>query len=131
MHRCALESCRQHQRLATLIADGARDEEQKGTQRIVAMCDELLREMTDNYAPVAKAAAANDDIRRTANALWRASRAFANRFLRDADSSDDPGDEHTAEHFIEMRLVSELDASAILSLRHAADEYNAVRSRES
>jgi hypothetical protein len=129
LHRCAIESCRQHQRASSLLAQGASDVEVQVAWQLTMMCDALLQQMADAYAPVAARSEVGeeDEIRRRGNALWQASRAFANRFLDIAASPNESERQHSSEQFVEFRLKSELDASSILFLKQAADSYAATR----
>ena len=129
LFRCAVESCRQHHRVARLIAGGAEEAEQRIAWKVAVMCDSLLKQVTDTYATMASRTASNisEQLRSCGNALWRASRAFTNRFLDEGYISGNSTREHSSGDFLDLRLRHELDASSILSLKQAAEEYRRVR----
>ncbi len=129
LFRCAAESCRQHLRLARLIAVGASEPEQQVAWKVAASCDALLKQVTEAYAPAAALSSSNSnvDVRRCGNALWRASRAFTNRFLDKSRSPNDSKREHSSGDFLDLRLRHELDASSILNLKQATEGYRRCR----
>jgi hypothetical protein len=129
LFRCAAESCRQHHRVAHLVARAAGDAELQVGWQVAALCDALLKQVTDQYAPIAAqpASTENRELRRSANALWRASRSFTNRFLDEDHLPYDTGREHSSGDFRDLRVRHELDASSILNLKQAVEEYQRVR----
>ena len=131
LYRCAVECCRQHERLARLIDLGAHPTEQKATQKAVCLCDETLAEMTAAYEKAASRAhpAGEDGCWHKANALWHASREFArrNRTCDLAARKLGERDDHSSARLGELTVDYDLYASALLALRHACDAYKKVR----
>jgi hypothetical protein len=131
LYRTAVECCRQHERLARLIDLGAHASEQKATQKVVCLCDEMLAEMTAAYEKAASRAhpADEDDCWHRANALWHASREFArrNRTCDLAARKLGERDDHSTARLGELTVDYDLYASALLALRHACEAYKKAR----
>lgn len=131
LYRAALECCRQHDRSAKL-ANGAADDpdlEHKHLDALCRMCDGSLVEMSEAYANAAgKVAPQRDEAWwHKANALWHASREYARRHAGCDASSRRLSAKHSAEQLGSMQMDYELEASALLALRHAADAYRKER----
>ena len=131
LYRCAVECCRQHERLARLLDLGAHAVEQKAAQKAVSLCDETLAEMTAAYEKAATRAhpADEDESWHKANTLWHASREFARR-SRTCDLAAlkmGDHDEHSSARLGELAMDYDLYASALLALRHATEAYMKVR----
>ena len=128
LFRFAAECCRQHRRYACLVDHDVSDSEQQAALRLVAICDELLLEHVEAYE---KRAANEQQHReeswfRRANALWMASREYARRH-RVSDMESRRLAAHDARKLGRLTLEYDLEASALLALKQAIDEYRAAR----
>lgn len=130
--RCALESWRQHERLAHLVKLGALPAEQRAAQTLVALCDDAVAEVALAYERAADRAhpGRDDACWHAANGLWLASREFARRTRTSARAARGLGDrggsgERTA--FSELALDYDLEASALLLLKQATEAYHKAR----
>jgi len=129
MCRAATESARQHERLAVLTSGEPMPQELRALHDVVTRCDEALAEMTALYEKsAANAHPTGDDESwwHRANGLWHASREYARRCSVTVRASRSLVD-HSAAKFGELQLEYELEASALLGLRHAVDAYAKVR----
>jgi hypothetical protein len=130
LYRAAIECCRQHDRAAKLHqADVEPELEHKHQDALCKMCDGSLSEMSAAY----EAAAANVHPERDeawwhkANSMWHASREYARRHAGCDDVSRKLSGKHDPAQLASMQLEYELEASALLALRHAADAYCRTR----
>lgn len=131
LYRAALECCRQHDRSAKL-ANGAGDDpdlEHKHVDALCRMCDGSLLEMAEAYSSAAgKITPARDEAWwHKANALWHASREYERRHAGCDALNRRLAAKHSAEKLREMQMEYELEASALLALRHAAEAYRKTR----
>jgi hypothetical protein len=131
LYRCALECCRQHERLARLVELGALTAEQRAAQSLVRLADDALTELAAAYE---KAAAKGHPDRsepcwNAANTLWMASREYARRHRTSERAGRGIGDggDHSTARLGELTLDYDLEASALLALRQATDVYRKVR----
>jgi len=130
LYRCAMECCRQHQRLARLVRDGAMGAEQRATQALVAVADDTLADMAAAYETAATRICAERDgaCWQAANGLWMASREFVRRQRIARRALRDLGDgKHSTDRLAEFAVDSDLQASALLFLRQAAGAYTRIR----
>jgi len=131
LYRCAVECCRQHERLARLVKEGAMQVEQRAAQSLVAVCDEALADLAAAYETVAATrvcAESDGACCRAANGLWMAGREFARRRRTSHRAGRNLGDgKHSSERLGELALDYDLEASALLALKQAADAYRKVR----
>ena len=129
LYRCAVECCRQHERHARLVKDGAMQAEQRAALSLVAVCDEALADLVAAYETVAGAGADRDSAcSRAANGLWMAGREFARRRRTSQRAARALGDgRHSTDRLAELTLDYDLEASALLALKQAADAYGKVR----
>ena len=130
LYRAAIECCRQHDRAAKLHQGAAEPElEHRHMDALCAMCDGSLSEMSAAY----EAAAANVHPDREeawwhkANSMWHASREYARRHAGCDALSRKLSAKHDPKQLAGMQLEYELEASALLALRHAADAYCKTR----
>ena len=130
LYRAAQECCRQHDRSAKLT-NGSEDPdlEHKHADALCRMCDGSLSEMAEAYALAAgKLTPTRDEAWwHKANALWHASREYARRHAGCDALNRRIATKHSAEKLREMQMEYELEASALLALRHAADAYRKER----
>lgn len=130
LYRAAIESCRQHDRAARLHQQSAEPElEHAHSDALCRMCDGSLSEMSDAYA----AAAGNVHPERDepwwhkANGLWHASREYARRLAGCDALAKKVSAKHSAEQLTSMQMEYELEASALLAMRQAAEAYRRTR----
>lgn len=125
--RTASETCRQHERLSRLITMGVATGELQAAHAMVDTIDLALAESVREFekkcakVPVAEAG----EIRQAANGMWLAAREYlrrhsiAERASRQISQGDDTlGDLH---------FEYELEASALLALKHATTTYQRLR----
>jgi hypothetical protein len=129
LFRAAVECCHQADRLSRVSAKSAVDAEQDAASRLCEACNDSLRQLTDAYE---KASAdvhptgADEQWWRRANAMWLASREFLRRH-RGCDAATRELKQHGRDRLNELQTEYELEASALLALRHAADAYRQDR----
>lgn len=124
----ALESCGRHQRYSALVKKGAPAAKQKAALAAVRECDEILDEAVDLYqlACLEETNHADDAWWHKANMVWRAAKEYLRHNVASRRSTRfDNG--HSRDHLRELSIEYELEASALLHLRHATDSYKAVR----
>ncbi|MCU0626868.1 MAG: hypothetical protein MUF21_10365 [Gemmatimonadaceae bacterium] len=128
--RMAIECIRQQDRCARLNALDCGQTEKKLAREAATQADRALATMVESYEKSAarlKPDGADELWWKKANAVWMAAREYSRRH-----SSAD-GSEGSARHsgevaaLGELQLDAELEASALLAMRHAADAYRAVR----
>lgn len=129
--RAAIESCRQHERCAALVdRDGIDPLELDCWLELTALADRQLGEAAAAYDKASvKCKAENEDVpwRRQANVLWLAAREHVRRHSQGDKLTRRVGSAHTADRLGELHVAFELEASAILSLRQAAEGYCQAR----
>jgi hypothetical protein len=128
LQRVALESCGRHHRYADLMKRGAPKTEQKAALWAVGECDEILDEAVDLYelACLEETNHADDAWWHKANMVWRAAKEYLRHNVASRRSTRfDNG--HNRDHLRELSIEYELEASALLHLRHATDSYRAAR----
>ena len=129
MFRAARECCHQHDRVARVHAKSSSEDELRAGQEACEACDEVLRDLTDAYEHTAADVHPTGDDEgwwHHANALWLASREY----LRRNGGCDDESrrlKEHSPQRLGELHTEYELEASALLGLRHAAEAYQRDR----
>jgi hypothetical protein len=130
LYRAAIECCRQHDRAAKLHRGPDEPElEHQHMDALCAMCDGSLSEMAGAYE---KAAADVHPDREEAwwhkaNGMWHASREYARRHAGCDALSRKLSAKHDPKQLAAMQLEYELEASALLALRHAAEAYSKTR----
>jgi len=129
LYRAAVECGHQHERMSQLLAKSAIEEEITTAQQVCAMCVESLRALVDSYQQVSAdvhPAGADEQWWKRANALWLASREYVRRH-QGCDASTRQLKQHDRERLEALHTDYELEASALLALRHAADAYRQDR----
>jgi hypothetical protein len=130
LYRAAVECCRQHDRAAKLSGSAPEPElEHKHLDALCAMCDGSLAELSEAYESAAAHVHVDKDADwwHKANALWHASREYARRHAGCDAMSRRIASKHSAEQLASMQMEYELEASALLALRHAAEAYRKTR----
>jgi hypothetical protein len=128
LFRTARECCHQHDRYARVLERASLDLEERAVQEVCRACDNTLTMLVEAYESAMAAATAvpDDDWRRKANALWLASREFTRRH-HGTNEMTRRLVRHSAGQFEALHTEFELEASALLSLRHACDAYQKMR----
>lgn len=131
LFRAAVECCRQHDRSAKLFksADLDPDLEHKHADAMCAMCDGSLAELAAEYQQAAAHVHPEKDESwwHKANALWHASREYERRHAGCDAMSRRVAAKHSPGQLATMQVEYELEASALLALRHAAEAYRKTR----
>ena len=129
LFRAASECCHQHDRVSRMHAKSDLEHELKLGVRACDECDGVLATLTKAY----EEAAANvkpdgDDEKwwRQANSLWLASREYLRRHGA-IEQAMREFKEHGPDRLGALQTEYELEASALLGLRHAADAYKRER----
>ncbi len=132
LYRCAVESCRQHDRSAK--RNNPDDDEEPELEHahldaMCKMCDSSLGELAQEYKDAAGLVPAGTDEPwwHKANQLWHASRECANRHAGCELMAKRITARHNAEQLGSVQMEYELAASSLLALRHAADAYRKTR----
>jgi hypothetical protein len=127
--RCAVECCRQRERLAHLVRLGALPAEQRAAQTLVALCDDALAELAAAYERAADRAhpSGDDACWHAANGLWLAGREFARRTRTSARAGRALLERGDRTQLNELALDYDLEASALLLLKQATEAYRKAR----
>lgn len=129
LFRAAVECCHQHDRISRVSAKSEIEEEVKDAQRACEVCDETLRDRSEAYEQASAdvhPTGPDESWWRRANALWLASKDYLRR-QHGADASSKQLKDHGPDRLNELQTEYELEASALLALRHAAEAYRVDR----
>ncbi len=129
LFRAAIECCHQADRLSRLSGKSSIDLEQDAASLQCEACNDTLRKLTDAYEKASasvKPTGKDEQWWHHANALWLASREFLRRH-RGCDAASRELQKHGPDRLSELQTEYELEASAVLALRHAADAYRQDR----
>ena len=129
MYRAAVECCHQHDRVSRIVAKARLEDEIAAAQKLCALCDQSLLAMADAYEKNAAAVRPQrdeDSWWRCANALWLASREYARRSTSCEAATKDIK-QHGPDRLGELHTEYELEASALLGLRQAGENYQKCR----
>lgn len=129
LYRAAVECCRQHDRSAKLFGSSDPELEHKHADAMCAMCDGSLAELAVEYEQAAATVHPTEDEAwwHKANSLWHASREFARRHAGSDTLAKRISSKHSSSELTTMQMEYELEASALLALRHAAEAYRKTR----
>jgi hypothetical protein len=130
LYRAAAECCRQHERVARLLAKSSDEAEERAAHETLDHCDRTLAAMAESYARAGASMHADGDDEawwHKANALWHASREFARRHLESDRASRRTSSKHAPAALAHLNMDYELEASALLALRQAAEAYRRTR----
>ncbi|CAN5385311.1 hypothetical protein BH09GEM1_BH09GEM1_06250 [soil metagenome] len=129
LYRGAIECCRQHDRAAKISGDEEPELEHRHLDALCALCDGSLGELSAEYTDAAANVHPDRDEPwwHKANALWHASREFARRHAACDASVKGVASKRGGSRLVNMQMEYELEASALLALRHAADVYAKTR----
>lgn len=129
MYRAAAECCHQHDRVSRVHGKSDVTAELEAAVEACDHCDEVLAKLSAAYEQTAANIhpTGNDEgWWHRANALWLASREYLRRHsFTDRASRDFKS--HDSEQLEQLHAEFELEASALLGLRHAADAYKKDR----
>jgi hypothetical protein len=128
LYRAASECHRQHTRYSRLVERRAPNEEQAAALEMAYMCDDYLATALTSYE-TAKGHTdghADDAWWHKGNMLWHASREYIRRHAN-CDGRMLKQSKQSPNGLGELTLSFDLEASALLALRMAADSYRAVR----
>jgi len=131
--RAALECCHQHDRYARLVARPALEAEHRAADEMCVVVTNALIEMAESYCESAKDLRPNggpdEDWWHRANALWHASREYGRRQTccerQSQRAKSSP--KRSPNGLGDLVLQYDLEASALLALRQAADAYRKAR----
>ncbi|MEO5579793.1 MAG: hypothetical protein ABIR58_03990 [Gemmatimonadaceae bacterium] len=132
LYRAAAECHRQHTRYSRLVERSASDDEQWAALEMAYLCDDHLGTAITGYEKAASKIAANagaheeDAWWHKGNMLWHASREYIRRHANCDGLAKRLGKE-SPNRLGALAMEFDLDASALLSLRMAADAYRGVR----
>jgi hypothetical protein len=129
MYRAAAECCRQHDRVSRVHGKSEVEEELAAAVKSCDHCDQVLSDLSAAYQETAaqvKPTGHDEGWWHRANALWLASREYLRRH-GGCDSSTKNLKDHSRERLNALHTEYELEASALLALRHAADAYKRLR----
>ena len=129
LFRAALECCHQHDRNSRIHAKSALPEEIEAAQQACEHCDDVLRTLANTYEETAahvRPTGEDEGWWHRANALWLASREYLRR-NGGCDAATKELKPHDAGRLGALHLEYELEASALLALRQAAEAYKADR----
>lgn len=126
LYRAASECHRQHTRYSRLVERGASDEEQRSALEMAYICDDALGSAMLNYEKAAEKGAGDEDWWHKGNRLWHASREYIRRHSS-CDGMAQKLGRQSPNRLAELALAFDLEASALLALRMAADSYRSVR----
>jgi hypothetical protein len=128
LFRAATECCHQHDRVSRVHAKSDLVDELKGAQHSCDHCDDVLKTLTKAYEEAAADVRPdrNETWWRNANAMWLASREYLRRH-GGAEAANRELKEHGPEQLEAIQTEYELEASALLALRHAAEAYKRDR----
>jgi hypothetical protein len=129
LYRAAIECCRQHDRSAKLFGSSDPELEHKHADKLCAMCDGSLAELSAAYEKAAAQAHPTVDEAwwHKANGLWHASREYARRHAGSDALAKQLAGRHSPGELTTMQMEYELEASSLLALRHAAEAYRKTR----
>jgi hypothetical protein len=129
LFRAAIECCYQADRLSRLSGKSSIDLEQDAASQQCEACNDTLRKLTEAYEKASAAVKPTGDDEtwwHHANGLWLASREFLRRH-RGCDAASRELKDHGPDRLSELQKEYELEASAVLALRHAAEAYRQDR----
>lgn len=129
LYRAASECCHQHDRMARVLAKSNVEDELRSAQALCAQCTDALAELVAAYEQAAGAVhptGSDAEWWHRANALWLASREYLRRDSC-CDKTTRELRQHDRERLGALHTDYELEASAVLALRHAADAYGRSR----
>jgi hypothetical protein len=130
LYRAADEASRQHERVARLIDKHCADDELQDAAKVCDLCYQQLDARTTGYEATASAgkgkAHTDDGVWHAANTLWHSSREYARRH-HSCNAVNAKLNRHSSDQLGQLAMEYELEASALLALRHALAGYRRAR----
>lgn len=128
LFRSAIEACRQHERVARCSGRGCSDDERKEMAELCDLGHRHLAARTKAWETAAGGGQGKigDEFWHAANTLWHASREYARRH-RSCDAMTTNAARRSADALGTLTMEYELEASALLALRHAVAGYRKLR----
>ncbi len=128
LYRAATECHRQHTRHAKLVDRAASAEEQRAALEMAYLCDDFLGDAIFGYeqAKGHTTVTADEEWWHKANMLWHASKEYIRRHASSDGMSRRVG-RQSPNRLAEFTMSFEIEASALLALRMAADSYRKAR----
>lgn len=129
LFRAADECCYQHDRISRILTKSQVEAELGAAQRMCELVDKTMRDLSEAYQTTSAEVhptGADEKWWRQANTLWMASREYLRRH-KGCDISSRQLQQHGPDRLEALHADYELEASALLSLRHAADAYRQSR----
>lgn len=129
VYRAALDTWHHHDRSSRLVGKPTIEAEQRIARDMCRLCDEALTQMCVAYETAArKLQPGADDMEwwHKANALWHGAREYLRRHAG-CDRLTSRVSAHSADDLGELLLEFDLEASAVLALRQAAEAYRHAR----
>jgi hypothetical protein len=126
--RTATETYRQHERLARLMALGVGQGELEAAHAMVDTIDLALAESVKAFEQRCGTGPITDqaDLRQAANTMWLAAREYLRRHSIAERASRQIG-QRDADTLGDLQMEYELEASALLGLKHATVAYQKLR----
>jgi hypothetical protein len=129
LYRAACECCHQHDRVARILARSSDDDELASAQELCAQSHASLVQQAKSYEKTAggiRPDGADEQWWHLANALWLASREYVRRNSC-GNAASREFKQHDRERLGALHAEYELEASALLALKQAADAYRQSR----
>ena len=129
LFRAADECCYQHDRISRILTKSSVEAELNSAQRMCELTDKTMRDLSEAYQTTSAdvhPTGTDEGWWRNANTLWMASREYLRRH-KGCDVSSRQLQQHGRDRLEALHADYELEASALLSLRHAADAYRQTR----
>lgn len=129
LFRAADECCYQHDRISRILTKSTVEVELGAAQRMCELSDKTMHDLSEAYQATSADVhpTGKDEVWwRNANTLWMASREYLRRHRR-CDVTSRQLQQHGPDRLEALHADYELEASALLSLRHAADAYRQTR----
>jgi hypothetical protein len=128
--RAGSDCYHQHGRSARLIEKAPVGAEERGMERLCAVCDETLEKLAAAYEQQAasfRPDGTDDAWWHSANALWLASREYARRHRSCDAQTRGIASLHSPSELETLHLEFEFEASALLALRQSCEAYGRAR----
>lgn len=128
LYRAAAECHHQHTRYSRLVERAGSDEEQRSALEMAYLCDDQLGSAILGYEKASVKDGSGDDEPwwHKGNMLWHASREYVRRHAT-CDGMAKRLGKQSPNRLGELAMEFDLEASALLNLRMAADAYRGVR----
>lgn len=128
LYRAAYDCHKQHTRHAKLVEEDAPDEQQRDALEAAFICDDTLASAMTAYEKAKDhgPAHADDAWWHKGNMLWHASKQFIRRHAN-CEGLSQRMKKGSPDRLARLTLSFDLEASALLNLKMAADSYRTVR----